>query len=294
MNNPLRTDKQRELRDQLAATNALAVEAGVEPLILSPLARQDVKSAVRRITAKLSEISVAAGGDPISPPDRRGSTTAALSTLPTLVTQVTATVAEDAGGGGAPEWLPEGALAFFDPANEHYYADGQERTRDWFVTGSSQADWVMTANMLALFNQNHTHRFDIVNPLGGFGGQLFELFDGASYGESNNALYLYRSTTSFALEDYNEINHGRALIDNAANRIAFSMFHIDGSDSVLFTSSNGGEAAQSVIAAPTTWLGGSLGWGEEIAAYNDQVDNNFVYAAFAATDAVGIRTISAL
>ena len=55
---------------------------------------------------------------------------------------------EAVGGSDAPEWLPSGAVFFIDTVNDHYYADGAERTKSDLLTDDSPTLYSFTSTML--------------------------------------------------------------------------------------------------------------------------------------------------
>lgn len=108
MTRPLRAmDKAATLLDQIEAVNALAVTAEVATLNLKPLARMDAEAAIRRLFAKLSEISVASGGDSVARPGPFEDLASAIVQLEHTIVTVTETVE-----GGDEDSLPLVSMDF--------------------------------------------------------------------------------------------------------------------------------------------------------------------------------------
>lgn len=92
---PLRAmDEAATLLDQIEDINALAVAAGIDPVSLNPLVRMDADESIRRLFAKLSEISVASGGDTVDAPGPLRDTTSAIVALGQSIAAVTSTAAD--------------------------------------------------------------------------------------------------------------------------------------------------------------------------------------------------------
>lgn len=107
MTRPLRAmDKAATLLDQIEAINALAVTAEVATLNLKPLARMDAEAAIRRMFAKLSEISVASGGEAVARPGPFEDLASAIVQLEQTIVVVTETV-EGGEDDGVPDWVPD-------------------------------------------------------------------------------------------------------------------------------------------------------------------------------------------
>jgi hypothetical protein len=193
--------------------------------------------------------------------------------------------------GGGLEWLPVGAIAHFDEENDRYYAAGSEQEQSWFVTGTGPSDWVMTADFLALWNAEQTHRFDFTRD-GASSGQLFEVFDAAAYGDADNNMYSYiNGATTMKFEDYADLNLELSVVENGANRIVLNVFDdAGGGDVEAVVSSNGGAIQTSLAFARETWITGHFGWGEESGPFSEP----FVYTCFPLTAVGDLPALSTL
>lgn len=100
------SDRNRVLLEQAARVSALAVAQSLDPVSQHPLLRMDPRAATRMLFRRLSEVSVAGGGQPVSWAGPLRDLDAALALLTVEVTRVEAELAELAES-GAPDWVPE-------------------------------------------------------------------------------------------------------------------------------------------------------------------------------------------